>query len=87
MPIEPDERGWLRSKELELWFGPWRGEFLGKEQTWLRLYTPEGDLVLLPREAAEQRATTAEQQLEDERKRIAELEAELARLWGSASPA
>lgn len=70
--IPPDERGWLWSKELELWIGPWHGAYLGEEHTWTRFYTASGDLVLLPDEAAEQRAEVAEQRMEAQRQRAEE---------------
>ncbi|NJP07229.1 MAG: Uma2 family endonuclease [Chloroflexaceae bacterium] len=72
-PIEPDGRGWLWSNGMRLWLGPWEGFFLGEYHTWLRLYHPDGQLVLLPEEAERQRADAAEQALAAERQRTAEL--------------
>jgi hypothetical protein len=82
VPIEPDERGWLWSEQLEVWLGPWRGLFLGREDTWLRFYNVEGHLVLLLEEAAVQRAEVAEQRAEELAARLAEMESELKRLRG-----
>jgi Uma2 family endonuclease len=96
-PIQPDERGWLWSAQLELWLGRWHGRYMNDERTWLRLYHPDGSLVLLPEEAERQRAEAehqraehAEQRAEIEYKRaerathrIAELQAELERLRGN----
>lgn len=79
-PIEPDARGWLWSKELGLWLGPWRGVFLGEEHTWLRFYTSAGTLVFLPEEAERQRA-------EDLASRVAQLEAELSQLRSGSESA
>jgi Uma2 family endonuclease len=86
-PLTPDERGWLWSEELGLWLGAWRGSYLGEEHTWLRFYTQEGALALLPEEAerqradaAEQRAESAEQQAQAEHQRAEELIARLAEL-------
>lgn len=81
-PIEPDERGWIWSQQLNLWIGAWHGSFLGLEHTWIRFYDAAGNLVLTGEEAALQRAETAEQQLAAERQRVADLEAELRRLRG-----
>lgn len=97
-PLELNEHGRLWSNQLNVWIGPWRGFYLAEEHTWLRFYTEQGDLVLLPEESEHQRAETerqraehAEQQAEAERQRaddmaarVAELEAELRRLRGDA---
>ncbi|MCU0494250.1 MAG: Uma2 family endonuclease [Chloroflexaceae bacterium] len=63
-PITPNEKGWLWSKELNLWLGSWQGTYLGEEHTWPRFYKADGSLVLLPEEAAAQRAEAAKQQAE-----------------------
>lgn len=60
--IEPNERGWLWSEELELWLGPWQGTYLGEEWVWLRFFHPEGNLVLTSDEIAQQQAEAAQQQ-------------------------
>ncbi|HBY99313.1 MAG TPA: hypothetical protein DEP84_36135 [Chloroflexi bacterium] len=85
--IAPDERGWLWSEELGLWLGPWQGTFLGEEHTWLRFYAPDGELVLLPDEAALRRAEAERQRAEEFAARVAALEAELSRLRGGEPPA
>jgi hypothetical protein len=89
VPIEPDTRGWLWSEELGIWLGPWRGTFMGREDTWLRFYHRDGSLVLLPDEAERQRADAERQRADAERQRaddlaarVAEMEAELKRLRG-----
>lgn len=51
--LEPNERGWLWSKELNLWLGAWQGEYLRTSATWLRFYTTEGQMVPTLAEAAE----------------------------------
>lgn len=63
--VEPDERGWVRSEEARLWFGAERDDFL-------RAYDDTGAPLRTHLEEVEQR-------IEAER-RVAELEAELARL-------
>ena len=56
-PIEASEQGWLWSQQLEL--------YLGIHQRQLRYFTPDGELVPTPEEAA----TQAQQQAEQERQR------------------
>lgn len=64
-PLVANERGWLWCDLLGLWFGVWEGVFDDQGPcAWLRLYTPQGDLALLPEEAAQQRAAQAEQDAE-----------------------
>ncbi|NEO27417.1 MAG: hypothetical protein F6K03_11120, partial [Kamptonema sp. SIO4C4] len=41
---------------LGLWVGTWQGTISREEATWVRFYDAEGNLVLLPDEAAQQRA-------------------------------
>jgi Uma2 family endonuclease len=69
VPIAPDERGWLWSEELQVWLGAWHGRYMAEEHTWLRLYHPDGGLVLLPDEAATQRADAERQRAEAETQR------------------
>jgi Uma2 family endonuclease len=67
--LQPNERGWLWSEEMQAWLGHWEGEFLGTHATYLRLYTREGELVLLPDEDALQRLEQQSRMAEQERKR------------------
>lgn len=67
--IEPNEHGWLWSAELEFWVGRWKGEFLRDHTVWMRLYTPEGELVLTDGEAARQFAEQAIQRADQEAQR------------------
>ena len=46
---------------MELWLGKWTGVYQRDMTTWLRFYTPEGELVLTADEAATRRAATAEE--------------------------
>jgi len=80
--IKPNDQGRLWSQELDLWIGPWRGVCLGEEHTWLRFYTNEGALVLLPEEAERERAETERERADDLAARLAVLEAELRALRG-----
>jgi hypothetical protein len=60
----------------------WQQVRNGEEHTWLRFYTNEGALVLLPEEAERQRAETERQRADDLATRLAVLEAELRVLRG-----
>ena len=61
--IEPDARGWLWSEQLNLWVGRWEGTFLRDDTVWMRVYMPDGELVLTDGEASRQRAERLEAQL------------------------
>jgi hypothetical protein len=50
VPIEADARGWLWSRNLDLWLGGWMGEYGGKKACWLRFYHAQGYLILTPEE-------------------------------------
>ena len=59
-PKSPNEQGWLWSDKLGLWIGFWQGSYIHQEETWLRFFNPEGELVLTGEEWA-QRALAQEQ--------------------------
>ena len=71
--LDPNENGWLWSEVLGLWVGPWEGVINREPATgtcaWLRFYDLEGNLVLLPQEAAQQQAEQERQTAEQERLR------------------
>ena len=67
-PIEPGEQGWLWSQQL--------GLYLGIHQRQLRYFTPDGELVPRPEEAA----TQAQQRAEKESQRVQKLEEKLRSL-------
>ena len=67
--LKTDNHGWFWSEQLQLFVGPWRGEFGGYVQTWLRFYDVEGNLVLTEREANAQRAEQEKQRAEQEKQR------------------
>jgi Uma2 family endonuclease len=77
VPIAADEEGALWSEQLELWLGRWQGEFMRLNTTWLRLWTPDGDLVPTPAEAEAERAEAEAQRAQAEAQR-AEAEAQRA---------
>lgn len=73
--LQPDERGWLWSHQLQL--------FLGIRDDKLRFFTPAGEMVPTPTEAAkvaETKAKAAQQQLEAERQQTEKLAAKLREL-------
>jgi Uma2 family endonuclease len=74
IPLEPNEQGWLWSESLGLWLGTWRGTIERETAQWLRFYDAEGQLILLPEEAAQQQAEAAQQQAEVAQQRSQELE-------------
>jgi Uma2 family endonuclease len=67
-PIQPTGQGWFWSEQLQL--------FLGIRDRKLRYFTPEGELIPSPAEAA----LTAQQQAEQERQRADRLAAKLREL-------
>ncbi|MGF1568741.1 MAG: Uma2 family endonuclease [Nodosilinea sp.] len=93
-PLSPNESGWLWCETLDLWLGPWEGVISREPATgscfWLRFYTPQGELVLLPDELAQQERQRAEQErqraeqerrlADQERQRAARLAAKLQEL-------
>ncbi|MFM6063746.1 MAG: Uma2 family endonuclease, partial [Microcystis panniformis] len=81
-PITPNPQGWLWSQQL--------GLYLGLSANKLRYFTPEGELVPTPAEAAQQaenrvleaenRVLEAENQVEQEKQKAAKLAAKLREL-------
>lgn len=71
--LKPNEHGRLWSEELGLWVGIWKGKVGPFDDTWLRFYDREGNLVLSEVEGAEQHA-------EEERLRRQAAEAEVVEL-------
>jgi Uma2 family endonuclease len=59
-PLPLNDRGWLWCETLQLWLGTWEGSIRREPPNgtchWLRFYDVDGNLVLLPEEAAQQRA-------------------------------
>ena len=64
-PLIPNPQGWLWSSKLELWLGVWEGQVEQESRFWLRFYDAQGQLVLLPEEAAKQQAQEAQQQAQE----------------------
>ncbi|MFQ5855404.1 MAG: Uma2 family endonuclease [Anaerolineae bacterium] len=80
LELEPNERGWLWSKELNLWLGTWEGEYLRITATWLRFHTAEGELVLTGEEAARAEAEAERRRAQQERRRAEQAEERARRL-------
>jgi Uma2 family endonuclease len=78
--LEVNEKGWLWCKSLNLWVGRWEGVLVNQRGTWLRFYHQDGSLVLLPEEAAKQRAEAEKQRAETEKQRAERLAARLREL-------
>jgi Uma2 family endonuclease len=71
--IPPDNRGWLFCQTLALWLGTWEGTIDRETAVWLRFYDQNGELVLLPEEAALQQAERERQKAERLATRLREL--------------
>ena len=72
--LAPNEAGWLWSPQLELYLGVYNSK--------LRLFTPQGELIPTPEEAAQQERQRAEQerlQREQAQQQVVEMEALLTR--------
>jgi Uma2 family endonuclease len=76
-PITPDSRGWLWCETLGLWLGTNHSTVDREPTLWLRFFDEAGNLVLLPEEAAHQRAEAESQRAEAESQR-AEAESQRA---------
>ena len=75
-PIVPNSQGRLRSEQLGVELGLWRGPIHREDRTWARLFRQDGSLIPTSQELAEAERRKAEA----ERRRADALEAELARL-------
>jgi Uma2 family endonuclease len=73
-PLVASERGWLWCERLGFWLGTWEGTIDRETAVWLRFYDREGNLVLLPDEAAQLVAQQAQEQAERERQRAEQAE-------------
>ena len=52
VPKEPDQRGRLRCEQMDLWLGKARGTLWSVDIDWLRWWSPDGDILPMPQEAA-----------------------------------
>jgi len=68
-PIQPNDRGWMWSEQLDLWLGTWEGSYLESDQTWLRFYDKNSKLVPIRAEAREQQLKRANRRAEKEKER------------------
>jgi Uma2 family endonuclease len=79
-PLTASERGWRWCEQLGLWLGTWEGRFQNQEATWLRFYTPDGQVVPTFAEAQTGETEGERQRAEAERQRAEAAEAEIDRL-------
>jgi Uma2 family endonuclease len=79
-PIEPDDKGRVYSRELDLWLGFWQSEHMRERALWLRFYDSDGRLVPTAAEAEHERAQTERRRADAERQRAEAAEAEVALL-------
>lgn len=70
--MRPGRRGRFHSDVLGMDFGLWQGTFKDREDTWLRLFHPDGRLAPTAEEAERQRADAAEAELRRLRARLGE---------------
>ncbi|AKG23389.1 Uma2 family endonuclease [Calothrix sp. 336/3] len=68
-PILANSQGWLWCESLGLWLGMWEGTVEDDNNSWLRFYDTEGNLVLLAEEAEKQRADVEKQRADAEKQR------------------
>jgi Uma2 family endonuclease len=85
-PIEVANNGRLWSSELELWLGPWHGEYLGDVATWPRFFDSKGHLVLRQAEAEFERAEDGRRRAEIAEAEVVRLRSELDALRGGSPP-
>jgi Uma2 family endonuclease len=78
--LEPNEDGRMWSEVLGLWLGNWEGAYQHIPATWLRFYTPDGQLVPTQAEAQAARADAQAQRAEAAEAEVARLRAELERV-------
>ncbi len=69
LPIPIDDQGRMLSIEMGLKLGLWQGEHYRYDTYWLRLYTPDGQLVPKFSEAEAERAMAADLRAESEAKK------------------
>ncbi len=72
-PLPPDERGLVWSRVLGLHLGLWEGVYQGEANSWVRFYTCEGNLVLLPEEELAIQLEQAQQRAERLAQKLREL--------------
>ena len=75
--IQPDERGWLWSEQLQLWVGLWVGSFQSLRATWVRFYDDKGQLCPTFAEAAEAKTVQATQRADEAERELARVKKHL----------
>ena len=64
-PLHPDPQGRILSPALQLCLGCWKGVYLEVETTWLRWFTPEGEMLPNKDEIAERKADDAQREADN----------------------
>lgn len=68
-----NDSGWLWCETLGFWLGTWQGTIDRETAVWVRFFDRDGNLVLLPEEAAQQQAEAKSQRAERLAARLREL--------------
>jgi hypothetical protein len=63
IPLEKDENGRLWSKELQFWLGLWEGKYQNLNESWLRYFDEDGQVVPTVGEAAEREISRLREEL------------------------
>ena len=77
--LVPDDEDRLFCEEIGLWLGRWRGTYIGRTSTYLRLFDAQGRVMPTFAEAAEEHARSVEERARGEAER-ARVEGERARI-------
>jgi hypothetical protein len=80
VPKAPNENGWLRCEQLELWLGTQRGCQYGADEDWLRWIDNAGRVVGLAGAIWKARAEQEKARADQEKARADALARELAEL-------
>ncbi len=73
--IQPNNKNWLWSRQLQTWLGTWKGEFLRINAVWLRLYGQDETIVPTLEESQAQRAEAEAQRAEKAENEVERLRA------------
>ena len=66
VPIKPDKAGRLWCEQLDVFLGPWEGEYMGQSDRWIRFFTTRGRLVKTHWETADAKAIQQEARADQE---------------------
>ena len=80
LPLEPSPEGRLWSTVLNLFVGPWDGEYVRRQDRWLRFFDKDGNLIPTREEWHEQQAVRAEQESVNIKQEAANIKQEAANI-------